>query len=98
MESQHRIGKKDFFDHVLRSEESYQEKWRYVRQNPVRARLVKRWRDWPFGGRSLIWNMTPSDRDSADIDRRYRSKSLRRRSRRGMIVHDAPAIGGFAED
>src|SRR5437588_1723530 len=28
---------KDFFDHVLRSEESYQEKWHYVRQNPVRA-------------------------------------------------------------
>ena len=41
---------KDFFDHVLRSEESYQEKWHYVRQNPVRARLVKRWRDWPFRG------------------------------------------------
>jgi putative transposase len=32
---------KDFFDHVLRSEEPYQEKWHYVRENPVRAGLVK---------------------------------------------------------
>jgi REP element-mobilizing transposase RayT len=41
---------KDFFDHVLRSQESYQEKWDYVRENPVRAGLVKRWQDWPFSG------------------------------------------------
>ena len=41
---------KDFFDHVLRSEESYEEKWRYVRENPVRARLVKTWKDWPYRG------------------------------------------------
>jgi putative transposase len=41
---------KDFFDHVLRSEESYEEKWRYVRENPVRAGLVKYWENWPFRG------------------------------------------------
>jgi putative transposase len=41
---------KGFFDHVLRSSESYSEKWNYVRQNPVRAGLVKDWRDWPFIG------------------------------------------------
>ena len=28
-----------FFDHVLRSSESYSEKWEYVRLNPVRAGL-----------------------------------------------------------
>lgn len=39
-----------FFDHVLRSEESYAEKWLYVHQNPVRAGLVKRAEDWPFQG------------------------------------------------
>ena len=39
-----------FFDHVLRSEESYAEKWLYVCQNPVRAGLVKRAEDWPFQG------------------------------------------------
>jgi putative transposase len=41
---------KDFFDHVLRSEESYEEKWHYVRENPVRAELVKNWEDWPYRG------------------------------------------------
>jgi putative transposase len=41
---------KTFFDHVLRSAESYTEKWHYVRENPVRAGLVKRWEDWPFRG------------------------------------------------
>ena|SRR5881296_2948196 len=41
---------KTFFDHVLRSAESYTEKWNYVRENPVRAGLVNRWEDWPFQG------------------------------------------------
>ncbi len=31
---------KTFFDHLLRSSESYSEKWKYVRENPVRAGLV----------------------------------------------------------
>ena len=39
-----------FFDHVLRSEESYAEKWLYVRENPVRARLVDRAEDWRYAG------------------------------------------------
>ena len=41
---------KGFFDHVLRSSESYSAKWDYVRENPVRAGFVKRCQDWPFGG------------------------------------------------
>jgi len=41
---------KDYFDHVLRSEESFRQKWEYVRQNPVRAGLVKRSEDWPYQG------------------------------------------------
>jgi len=39
-----------FFDHVLRSEESYSEKWEYVRQNPVRAGLVQNKAEWPYAG------------------------------------------------
>jgi putative transposase len=39
-----------FFDHVMRSAESYEEKWTYVRENPVRAGLVKQSADWPFQG------------------------------------------------
>jgi REP element-mobilizing transposase RayT len=39
-----------FFDHVLRSGESYSEKWEYVRRNPVRAGLVEDPDDWEYGG------------------------------------------------
>ena len=41
---------KGFFDHVLRSGDSYTEKWNYVRENPVRAGLVKSWSEWQFLG------------------------------------------------
>jgi REP element-mobilizing transposase RayT len=36
------------FDHLLRSRESAQQKWTYIRENPVRAGLVNQWRDWPY--------------------------------------------------
>ena len=39
-----------FFDHLLRSDESYRQKWEYVRDNPVRDGLADRWEDWPFQG------------------------------------------------
>ena len=38
------------FDHLLRHEESYMQKWEYVWQNPVRAGLVVRPEDWPYQG------------------------------------------------
>jgi putative transposase len=41
---------KGFFDHVLRGSESASEKWAYVRNNPVRAELVKMAEDWPYWG------------------------------------------------
>ncbi len=40
----------EFFDHVLRSSESYSQKWQYVKENPVRAELVQKSDDWPFQG------------------------------------------------
>ena len=39
-----------FFDHLLRNDESYDRKWNYVRQNPVRANLVVNPDDWPYAG------------------------------------------------
>ena len=44
------IWEEGFFDHVLRSNESYSQKWNYVRENPVRAELVKSAADWPYQG------------------------------------------------
>jgi REP element-mobilizing transposase RayT len=48
---------KDFFDHTLRSEESYHQKWEYMRLNPVRAGLVDKPDDWPFQGE--IYQLEP---------------------------------------
>ena len=39
-----------FFDHLLRSGESYEEKWEYVRLNPVRKGLCTRPEEWPYQG------------------------------------------------
>ncbi len=39
------------FHHRLHDGESYSEKWQYVRQNPVRAGLVKTPEEWPYFGR-----------------------------------------------
>jgi len=40
----------DTFDHILRSSESYSQKWNYVRDNPVRKGLVKESAAWPAQG------------------------------------------------
>jgi putative transposase len=41
---------KGFFDHVMRSEESYSEKWLYVVENPVRKKLPACVEGWPYQG------------------------------------------------
>ncbi len=47
----------EFFDHVLRSHESYAQKWEYVRANPVRAGLVGDPEKWSLQGEvsALDW-------------------------------------------
>jgi len=44
------IWQKEYFDHLLRSVESYSEKWEYVQENPVRKKLVAKIEDWPWQG------------------------------------------------
>ena len=39
-----------FFDHLMRSDESYAQKWDYVRENPVRHGLVPASDAWPYQG------------------------------------------------
>jgi hypothetical protein len=46
----YKLWQREFFDHVLRSNESYAEKWNYVRDNPVRAGFVTSANDWPYAG------------------------------------------------
>ena len=45
---------KTFFDHLLRSDDSYSQKWNYVRENPVWAGFVKKAEDWPYLGKILV--------------------------------------------
>jgi putative transposase len=44
------IWQRDFFDRRLRSGESYQQKWLYLWENPIKEGLVQRPEDWPFQG------------------------------------------------
>lgn len=48
-----KIWQPGFFDHVMRSSESYSEKWNYVRMNPVRAGLVSNSNDWKYQGEQV---------------------------------------------
>jgi putative transposase len=43
-----------FFDHILRSNESYSKKWNYVHDNPVRAGLVEEGDKWPYQGEIVL--------------------------------------------
>lgn len=45
------LWQREFFDHLLRSFESYEEKSRYVLENPVRAGFVNDAAEWPHRGR-----------------------------------------------
>ena len=44
------LWQREFWDRQLRDDESYGEKWDYVRDNPVRAELVKQSDEWAFQG------------------------------------------------
>ncbi len=51
--SVHRSGmkwQKDFYDHILRTNEKIAVQIRYILDNPVRKGLVKMWEEYPFKG------------------------------------------------
>jgi putative transposase len=48
------IWQRGFFDHVLRNDENYGQKWNYIRENPVRAGLVNNAEDWPYSGELVV--------------------------------------------
>ena len=50
LQIKHGLWQPGFFDHILRSGQSYSQKWEYVRENPVRSGLVKETNDWPHQG------------------------------------------------
>jgi putative transposase len=50
------IWQRGFFDHLVRRNESYGQKWNYVRENPIRAGLARRAEDWPYAGEIIVIN------------------------------------------
>jgi putative transposase len=52
------IWLRGFFDHLLRSDESYGQEWNYGRENPVRAGLVTKAENWPYAGEIIIIDRT----------------------------------------
>jgi len=50
----HELWQPGFFDHVLRSDESYAEKWNYVKENPVRAGLVQIASEWLYQSEIVV--------------------------------------------
>jgi putative transposase len=50
----HPVWQRGFFDHLLRSDESYEQKWNYVRENPIRAGLARIADDWPYAGEIIL--------------------------------------------
>ena len=51
------LWQRDHWDRQLRQQDSYGDKWEYVRLNPVRHGLVKRPGDWSYQGEMnvLMW-------------------------------------------
>jgi REP element-mobilizing transposase RayT len=52
------LWQRDCWDTQLRQGQSYQEKWAYVQQNPVRAGLCENPESWPYQGElnTLMWH------------------------------------------
>jgi len=50
MQLQHGFWQRDFWDTQMRSQQDYEEKYAYVRENPVRKGLVNCTEEWPYQG------------------------------------------------
>ena len=44
------IWQRDYFDRFMRSSREFQDKWIYVKDNPLRLGLVENADDWPYQG------------------------------------------------
>lgn len=51
---------KDYYDHILRSEENLETHIKYILNNPVRAGLSEYWKKYPFKG-STVYNLEDWD-------------------------------------
>jgi putative transposase len=43
-----KLWQRQFFDHIIRNHQDFEETLEYIRMNPVRRGLVKNPGDWPY--------------------------------------------------
>jgi putative transposase len=48
------VWQKDFYDHILRSEEDMSNHLRYILDNPVRTGLTRSWQEYPYRGSTVF--------------------------------------------
>jgi REP element-mobilizing transposase RayT len=51
-----RFWQRSFWDHFLRDDEDVEQVVTYILNNPVRAKMVDEWQQYPFAG-SLVWEL-----------------------------------------
>jgi REP element-mobilizing transposase RayT len=45
-----KMWQRQFYDHVIRNQQDFEETIKYIRLNPVEAKLVENWKDWKWTG------------------------------------------------
>lgn len=48
LERKGQLWQHESYDHFVRNDQEQEKIIRYILQNPVKARLVKHWEDWPW--------------------------------------------------
>ena len=55
--SEGKMWQRQFFDHVIRNETDFWETVDYIRQNPVKKDLCKKWEDWKYYGEPDLYKL-----------------------------------------
>src|SRR5437660_9831484 len=82
------IGNQVVFDRLLGCDESLHDKWLYLLENPVRAGLVKDWKDWPY---RFEFNKGRQLQDAARLPASVASHRFGKRSA-CPTTHDSPLL------
>lgn len=45
-----KMWQRQFYDHVIRNQQDSEETVKYIRLNPVEAKLIDNWEDWKWTG------------------------------------------------
>jgi putative transposase len=48
------IWQKDFYDHILRTEDDFSNHLRYILDNPIQKGLTSTWREYPYRGSTVF--------------------------------------------